>query len=155
MKLSQLAFALLLAVGACGGKSHPTAATPEAPAAKKTPLYDRLGQRPAIEAVVDKFLGHIVADERINKFFAGLTPDDVARVRLHLVEQVCNATGGPCEYTGKDMVTTHTGMNLTHDHFVAIVEDLVAAMNDLSVPKPEQDELLGILGPLESQIVGK
>jgi hemoglobin len=151
MKLLKIAFALGLGLAACGGKSKP-APTMEA---KKTPLYERLGQTPAIEAVIDKFIGHVVADDRINKFFTGLPPEEVAKFRQNLIDQVCNASGGPCEYKGKDMVTAHTGMNITAEQFNALVEDLVAALNDLSVPKAEQDELLGILGPLQDQIVGK
>jgi hemoglobin len=144
---------LTLGLAACGGKAPTTETTP--PEGKKTALYFRLGEKPAIEAVVDKFIANVVADARINKFFTGLDAEAVAKFRNHLVDQVCAASGGPCEYTGKDMVTVHTGMNITEDQFNATVEDLVAALNELSVPKPEQDELLGVLGGLKDQIVGK
>jgi hemoglobin len=74
-------------------------------------------------------------------------------VKLHLVEQVCAATGGPCKYTGLDMKTSHKNMKVTEGEFNALVEDLVAALDKFNVPAAEKNELLGILGPLKSDIV--
>ena len=70
-----------------------------------------------------------------------------------LSDQVCNASGGPCTYAGRSMAETHDGMGVTAGEFDALVEDLVATLEQFSVPKPEQDELLGILGPLRPDIV--
>src|SRR3989454_11397965 len=70
-----------------------------------------------------------------------------------LVDQVTEASGGLRRYTGRDMKTTHDGMKVTTGEFNALVEDLVATLNKFGVGKPEQDELLGILGPLKSDIV--
>ncbi len=63
-------------------------------------LYDRLGGYPAISAVVDDFVKNVAADKRINKFFANANID---RLKARLVEQICQGTGGPCVYTGRDM----------------------------------------------------
>ncbi len=116
----------------------------------KKSLYDRLGGLPAIKAVIDDFVGRVAADDRINKKFG---KSDIARVKLHLVEQVCAATGGPCIYTGLDMKKSHKNMKVTEGEFGALVEDLVATLDKFNVPQTEKDELLGILGPLKSQIV--
>jgi hemoglobin len=70
-----------------------------------------------------------------------------------LVDQVCEATGGPCTYTGRDMKETHTGMGVTKGEFESLVEDLVATLDQFNVPKPEQQELLGLLGPMQTDIV--
>ncbi|MEA2174358.1 MAG: hemoglobin [Blastocatellia bacterium] len=113
-------------------------------------LYERLGGLAALQAVVDEFVGRVAADSRINGKFA---KSDMPRLKLHLVEQLCAATGGPCEYTGRDMVKTHKNMKVTEGEFDALVEDLVAALDKFHVASPENDELLGILGPLKNQIV--
>jgi len=113
-------------------------------------LYERLGGKPAITAVVDEFVGNVANDARINGRFA---TTDIPRLKGHLVDQVCVATGGPCTYAGRDMVTTHAGMNITHAEFSALVEDLVAALTTLGVPQVEQNELLDLLGPMKSDIV--
>lgn len=126
--------------------STTTAKADEAPKA----LFERLGGKPAIEAVIDDFLGRVGADERINSGFAvGHLP----RLRQRLVELVCAATGGPCTYSGRDMGTVHAGMKITNEQFDALVGHLVATLDKFKVPEKEKGELLGLLGPMRSSIV--
>jgi hemoglobin len=113
-------------------------------------LYDRLGGKPAITAVVDDFVGNVAADSRINGFFA---KTDVPRLKRLLVEQICAGSGGPCAYTGRDMKTTHMGMGVSDADFNALVEDLVKSLDKFKVPEREKNELLGVLGPMKPQIV--
>ncbi|HJR09277.1 MAG TPA: group 1 truncated hemoglobin [Pyrinomonadaceae bacterium] len=113
-------------------------------------LYERLGGIDAIKAVIGEFAARVLADERINKKFA---KTDAPRLTLHLVEQVCAATGGPCVYTGLSMKASHKNMKVTEGEFGALVEDLVGALDKFNVPAAEKNELLGILGPLKSAIV--
>ena len=123
----------------------------EKKAPAQRPLYDRLGGKDAITAVVKEFLGNVVADKRINKFFAKA---DAAKLQGLLVDQVCQATGGPCKYSGKDMRSAHAGMKIKEADFTALVEDLVKALDKFKVPKKEKDELLGALGGMKPDIVG-
>ncbi len=113
-------------------------------------LYDRLGGKDAITAVVKEFLGNVVADKRINGFFKKA---DAAKLQTMLIDQICQATGGPCKYTGKDMKTAHKGMKIKEADFNALVEDLVKALDKFTVPKTEKDELLGALGGMKGDIV--
>ncbi|MDP9245136.1 MAG: group 1 truncated hemoglobin [Chloroflexota bacterium] len=114
------------------------------------PLFDRLGGKAAITSVVADFRKRVAEDARINAKFAR---SDMPRLEVMLVDQVCEATGGPCRYTGRGMRDAHQGMSVTTAEFNALVEDLVATLNGFKVPKAEQDELLGILGPLKTEIV--
>ena len=77
----------------------------------------------------------------------------MATVLVDETEQICQATGGPCVYSGRDMKTTHAGMNLQDSDFTALVEDLVAALNQYHVPDREQKELLTLLSSLKPDIV--
>src|SRR5712691_13288077 len=77
---------------------------------EKKSLYDRLGGKPAITAVVDDFIGNVAGDTRINQRFANA---DIPRLKTRLADQVCEATGGPCKYTGASMRDAHTGMKIT------------------------------------------
>ena len=113
-------------------------------------LYERLGGKPAITAVVDDFVGNVAADNRINGFFA---KTDIARLKQLLVEQICAGSGGPCTYTGRDMRTTHAGMGVGDTHFNALVEDLVKTLDKFKVPQAEKQELLAVLGPMKTDIV--
>lgn len=141
--LALVAVAALLT--ACSGmQSQPTASDAS--------LYDRLGGLNAIKVVVDDFVALVAADKRINGRFANT---DVPKLKQRLVEQVCQGTGGPCQYQGKDMVSAHKGMNITDAEFGALVEDLVQALDKNKVPAKEKNELLGILGPMKPAIVGQ
>ena len=113
-------------------------------------LYQRLGGNAAVVAVVEDFVGRAAADSRINAKF-GRT--DVPRLKTMLVEQVSAASGGPVTYTGRGMRETHDGMSVTAGEFDALVADLVTTLNQFKVPAAEQQELLGILGPLRADIV--
>ena len=151
MRRSFASLVILLSVAACGGEKAPEAGQPaDTVTTTQASLYDRLGGINAITTVVDSFISRASKDERINKKFAR---SDVPRLRFHLIEQVCNVTGGPCDYTGRDMATTHRNMGVTDGEFDALVEDLSAVLDQLGVPAAEKNELLGILGPLRPQIV--
>ena len=120
-------------------------------------LYDRLGGRTAIVAVVDDFVANCAADTRINKFFAATAADKnrLTTFKTNLVDQICEAAGGPCKYKGRDMKTAHAGMGISNADFNALVEDLTKSLNKFKVGKAEQDQLLGVLGPMRAQIVEK
>jgi hemoglobin len=115
-----------------------------------TLLYERLGGVDAIRAVIDAFVARCAGDSRINRKFER---SDISRLKKMLVDQVCEATGGPCTYTGRDMTATHEGMGVTAGEFDALVEDLVATLEEFEVPKREQDELLAVLAPMRDDIV--
>ncbi|MBL8949475.1 MAG: group 1 truncated hemoglobin [Myxococcaceae bacterium] len=140
---------LLVLCSAVSFAAEPAKTAAKAEPAKK-PLFERLGGKPAIEAVIDDFLGRVAKDERIN---AGFAVGDVPRLRQRLVELVCAGTGGPCTYSGRDMKSAHAGMRITNAQFDALVGHLVATLDKFKVPAQEKGELLGILGPMRGAIV--
>jgi hemoglobin len=117
-----------------------------------TSLYDRLGGKEAIGAVVDAFMTKVAADKRINRYFWNA---DAVTLREALLTQICSASGGPCIYTGRDMKTAHAGMNIKTPEFGALVEDLVGALDQYHVPPREKHELLSMLAPMKGDIVGQ
>ena len=119
------------------------------------PLYERLGGKPAVEAVVGDFVNRILLDQRVNGWFAhaASSPEATAAYKSTLTDFVCQSTGGPCEYKGRNMVAAHTGRAVTSEAFDAVVEDLIATLARYNVPQKEQDDLLGLLGGLKSDIV--
>ena len=127
-----------------------TAAATAAPAADSS-LYDRLGGKTAITAVVDDFVGNVAADKRINARFA---KTNIPHLKQMLVEQICQATGGPCTYTGKSMKDAHKGMKITEADFNALVDDLTRSLGKFKVGDREKTELLTALGSMKGDIVG-
>lgn len=120
------------------------------PASEAATLFARLGGLPAITLVVEEFVARTTTDPRImHRFFN----TDAATLKRLLIEFVCSATGGSCPYTGRDMPSSHAGMELVDEEFDALVEDLVGALDKFGVPEREKGELLGALGPLRPQMV--
>jgi len=87
---------------------------------------------------------------------AASTRDDLLRDRLRdLADQLCEATGGPCSYVGRDMKTAHRGMNITETEWTATVEALSRALDKNQVAPPDRAAILALLGPMKKDIVGQ
>ena len=123
-------------------------ATEQIPAGKS--LYERIGGKPVISVVVEQCVANVLADTRINGRFA---TTDIRKLKGHLVDHVCMATGGPCTYSGRDMKTTHVGMRISTGDVGAFVEDLVKAMEMAKVPAQEKEELPGLVGSMKKDII--
>lgn len=133
---------LLLLLVACAGTAERRLADAS--------VYRGLGERAGIEAIVDDLLEHIVYDDRINRYFVDT---DLVRFRQKLIEQICAEAGGPCVYTGEPMAPVHAGRGIDEAAFNALVEDLIAAMDDNAVPVRVQNRLLQRLAPMHRDIV--
>ena len=128
-------------------------APPQAPAAPT--LYKRLGGYDSLAAVTDDFLGRLASDPQMGRFFKGLSTDSQKRVRQHVVDFLCVATGGPCIYNGRDMKTAHTGLNITEDDWNLSVKMLTATLDKFKVPDKEKSDVLGAVSGLKADIVGR
>ena len=158
LKSAIAALGVAFLLGACTSTSsnQPMAAkpAPAQPAAKPVDpnsLYARLGGRDAIAAVMDDFVNRMAKDRRVNKRFA---KTDAAKLKASLTDQLCEGTGGPCKYTGKDMRAAHAGMKITEREWNITVAHLRAAMVAKKVKAREMNEVLGALGGMKKDIVG-
>ena len=166
-----LGVGLIAALSACAGqekpsfpgapaasapvKGQPIATAGPGPAAKPVDpksLYARLGQRPGIEAVMTDFVGRAAKDRRIAKRFA---KTDAKALIAKLTDQLCEASGGPCKYTGKDMKTAHAGMKISNREWNITGGHILAAMRAKKVPRKEQQEVMAALTPMKGDIVGQ
>ena len=138
---------LTVNLGACASMGSDASSVPS--------LYKRLGGREGISLVVSDFTTIMVADSRVNERFKGLKPPEVEKFKSNLADQICDATGGPCSYLGKDMKTAHAGMKITEAEWTATVENLTKALDKNNVPAGAKQELLGALGPMKGDIVGR
>jgi len=128
-------------------------------------LYQRLqvkdgtgtlrGGRDAIALIVDDFMANAVADPRIAPRFTSLPAPKVAQLKSLLADQLCEATGGPCAYYGREMKATHQGMKISETEWNATVEALAKALDKYRVDAKEKGEVLAALGPLKKDIVGQ
>lgn len=134
---------IVMLLAACAEERRPDA---------QASLYERLGEKGAIVAVVDDFVGNVGNDARINHYFENT---DIPNLKAKLVDQICQASGGPCTYTGRDMKSTHAHMGVSEADFNALVEDLVKSLNKFNVSQREQDDLLALLSPMKPDIVSR
>ena len=124
-------------------------------ASQEKSLYERVGGYNALAAVVDDFIVRLVSDKQFEKFFIGQSNDSKKRIRQHILDQFCAATGGPCVYTGRDMKTSHAGLGITNAEWDAAAKHLVASLDKFKVPEKEKGEILAFVTGLKKDIVEK
>lgn len=113
-------------------------------------LYERLGGRESISAVVDEFYDRVLSDDRVNHFFE---ETDVAALRAHQTQFIASVTGGPVEYDGADVSAAHAHLDIDGRDFRIIANHLNDALVAFDVPEAERKEVIGAVGELESAIV--
>jgi hemoglobin len=113
-------------------------------------LFESMGGESVLHAAMDQFADFIIADDRINFTFAEA---DLAKFKQLLYEQLCELSGGPCHYTGRDMETAHAKLHLNNAQFNALAEDLYRALGKAGVPYRQQNRLMALLAPMQRDIV--
>ena len=116
-------------------------------------LYERLGGYGVIAAVVDGLMARIADDKRLEKYFVGHGDNSKKRLRQMLVEMICQLTGGPCFYLGRDMLTVHKGMGINGSEWQVFITHLIGELDSFKVPDEEQKDLLKLLNSIKNDIV--
>ena len=135
-----------LAQGTAPTSTTTTTNTTAAPAG----LYQALGETAGITRLMDDFVNRLLTDPRIGSHFkeAKLQP-----LKDSLTRQICQLSGGPCQYTGPDMKTAHGEMDITKTHFHALVEVLQVSMDAQGIAFSQQNRLLALLAPMQRDII--
>ena len=113
-------------------------------------LFAAMGGEPVLKASVDRFVEIVEADDRINFTFAD---SDISKFKQLLYEQLCQLSGGPCHYSGRDMRTAHAKLKITTAEFNALAEDLYLALGKSGVAYRQQNRLMALLAPMKHDIV--
>ena len=122
------------------------------------PLYERLGGLKGITVVIDDFVNRLVANKTLNKnpaINAGRKSSPAPYLKFQVSQLVCEATGGPCKYTGKGMKESHDKLNITEKEWGVMAKDFQKTLDKFKVPAAEQKELFDIVGKLKGDIVTK
>jgi len=115
-------------------------------------LYERLGGEEKIRPMVADLLALHKRNPAISTRYAVAKKSDAEIIDL-VVDLLCFGTGGPQEYKGLDMKTAHTGMNCSEAEFVAVLDDLLVAMEKHEVGEVEKAEVLAMNYALKDEIV--
>lgn len=113
-------------------------------------LYRQLGEQAGLVALSDDFMQRLIADPRMTPFFKDT---DQKVFKSQLVDQLCEVSGGPCRFKGKDMKTVHAGQDISRSNFNALVEVLQQSMDARAIPFSVQNRLLARLAPMHRDIV--
>ncbi|WP_424000278.1 group I truncated hemoglobin [Haloarcula salina] len=115
-------------------------------------LYDQIGGRDAVEAVVSDFYDAVLSDERINHYFAD---QDMTELRAHQIQFISSVTGGPVDYSGADMREAHSHLDLGEADFRAVAEHLETALRENGVSEANVERILGRVAELKAPVLGQ
>lgn len=117
-------------------------------------IYKKLGGYDVIAAIIDDFMGKMMSDKQLGRFYVGLSTNSKKKQRQLIVDLICEALGGPCFYTGRDLKTAHTGLNITESDWKEAVKLLESSLDKFKISKLENIELSIALSKLKKDIVG-
>ncbi len=123
--------------------------------AKKKTLYERLGQKTGITALVEDIVeAHMNNDVVKARFLPYREKEDYLKMlKAHTVDFLCAGTGGQEQYSGRDMRTAHTGMNISEAEFVAVLDDILGVLDKHGVDQESRNEVLAIAYSMKGDIV--
>ena len=152
MKILQTA--ILIVVVALSASPGPAAWAQQAGVQK--PLYERLGGLKGITMVSDDFIDRLVVNKTLNKnpaIDAGRKNSPPPYLKFQVSQLVCEASGGPCKYTGKAMKPAHAHLNISEKEWDIMAAEFKKSLNKFKVPVAEQKELFEIVGKTKADIV--
>ena len=119
-------------------------------ASKNDQLYKAFGEKAGLVALMDDFMVRLLADPRTSPHFQ---PANQQRIKEQLVDQLCDLGGGPCQYKGADMQSSHSNLDIKKSDFHALVEVLQQSMDAKNIPFRKQNEMLALLAPMNRDII--
>ncbi|MEO7939769.1 MAG: group 1 truncated hemoglobin [Burkholderiaceae bacterium] len=113
-------------------------------------LYRALGEKPGITALMNDFVDRVVKDPRVDHFFA---KTKLPNLKEQFRDQICQLSGGPCQYAGDPMKPVHADLAISKADFNAVVKVLQLAMDARQIPFRDQNRLLALLAPMHRDII--
>ena len=128
-----------------------------APGNEQASLYERLGGTDGISAIVDDIVVAHGKNPHIKARFLPYNdqPERLAVIKQHLKDFLSSGTGGPAEYTGRDMPTTHNGMNISPAEYMFVVDDILMVLDNHHIDAQTKKDVLAILWSLKGMIIGQ
>lgn len=117
----------------------------------ETSLYERLGRAAGIARIVDDVIDAHLRNPIVKPRFEAI--QDLAHARRMAREFFCAGAGGPEPYTGKDMLTAHKGMNISEQEYLAVMDDIVGALEKNQIDERTRNEVIAILYSLKGNII--
>jgi len=145
-------FTVLFALAWITGVINAQSAPPE-----NSSLFERLGGTSGITAIVDDVIEAHMNNPAINARFKPYQdqPERFAKIREHTIEFFSAGSGGPVEYKGRDMLTTHQGMNINAAEYMHVMDDIMGVLDKHQIDAESQKDVLAILWSLKEMVMSK
>ena len=117
-------------------------------------LYERLGGYDGISGFCNDLLPRLQDDDILGRFWANRGSDGIEREKQLLIDYICENAGGAVYYTGRDMLKSHKGMNISEEDWTVFLGHAGATMAALSVPEAECNDVVAFVLSLKADIVG-
>ena len=114
-------------------------------------LFDRLGGTEGIARLVDDAIAAHLTNPLVKSRFENVK--DMAHTKKMAREFFAAGSGGPGAYSGRDMLSTHKGMNISEQEYLATIDDILGAMKKNELAAEVQNEVLAILYSLKGDII--
>jgi hemoglobin len=123
----------------------------------QTSLFDRLGGTNGITKIVDDVVEAHMNNPAIKVRFLPYKDqtERMALIKKHTIDFFSAGSGGQVEYKGRDMVSTHTGMNISEAEYMHVMDDILLVLNKHGVDADSQKDVLAILWSLKGMIIAK
>jgi len=120
-------------------------------------LFERLGGKEGISSIVDDTVAAHMENPAVNARFLPFKdqPERLAIIKKHTVDFFSMGSGGPVNYLGKDMITTHTGMNISPSEYMNVMDDIFLALDKNKISEDSKKDVLAILWSLRGMIISK
>ncbi len=123
----------------------------------ETTLFERLGGRSGISTIVDDTVDAHMKNPAVNARFLPFLqePERLAKIKQHTIDFFIAGSGGPAVYAGKDMISAHTGMNISPAEYMHVMDDIFIALDKQSIDDNTKKDVLAILWSLKGMIISK
>ena len=121
--------------------------------ASEKSLYERLGRYDAVAAFVDDLIPRLTTDPEIGVYWRGHCTNSMRRERQMIVDFLCEALGGHVVYRGRDMRTSHEGLDISERDWEVFVRHTKATLDKLEVHGKERDDCLAVVSGIAADVV--
>ncbi|MFQ5549449.1 MAG: DUF4440 domain-containing protein [Woeseia sp.] len=119
----------------------------EADSKQKT-LYQRLGGYDVVAAILDNWGPRVFDDPELSLFLADIDEEMGTKGRELALDLLCDLTGGPCVYTGRDVKMVHTRVGITDEHWQSVLEYMEQTLDELNIADDEKTDFIAIIASL-------
>lgn len=144
-----LIFTLLVSAGLFAQGSDSNANEPT--------LFDRLGGTDGITAIVDDVVIEHMNNPAISARFTPYSdePERLAMIKKHTVQFFSAGSGGDIAYEGGEMPAVHSGMNISSEEYMHVMDDIMLVMDKHEIDAESKKDVLAILWSLKGMIIAK